>query len=742
MEVPRPKRGSGDKAHPYSFLAARERLTLQFNNTVTHLQQLPGTACPDGDAVINMTLHPSYLAKSYYPSGLIQELGLRSVGSRAVHLVPEKITGAQAKPGRDIRPFPALQLFLAGSRDRINAWTDGLPNWSPQEKALQDEFRRIESVEPPQEDRLKPIPDERRQAEVPLEVVLHASASQEDAYVRHGFQEYVQSFGLKLDLGRARFAGGLCFLPLRSSIELLPKIAEFSFLRVLRHMPRVVPLDPLIRGAVPGFRVTLPDQDAAAPDLRVAILDGGLPDDHPLDRWVTSNAAPGVGAPIPNFQRHGLAVTSAFLFGPLQQGMDLDQPYANVDHWQVLGADTAHDDFELYSVLSRIEDILQSKDYDFVNISLGPDMAIEDDEVNSWTSTLDLLLAEGETVATVACGNNGERDAQLLLNRIQPPSDGVNMVAVGAADRPDGLWRKAPYSAVGPGRSPGYVKPDLLAFGGTYSTPFLVLEPGVSPSGNGDMGTSFAAPLAMRSGAAIRAQFSEKLWAPTIKALMVHQADNPEKHPRSEVGWGLLSHHLGDLVLCQDGEAHVIYQRKMPLTGAVRMYLPVPSGLIGNVDIKATFCFYSDIDPEDAFSYTRGGLEIQFRPDSLKAGKPYEKDGRLIEPETPPSETFFGAGDFYSTEVERRQDAQKWETTLKASKTKRASSLREPAFDVSFIAREHGHGGGRAPQVKIALVLTITSAKTRDLYDRVLTSYRERLKPLRPRIQLPLRVTR
>ena len=256
------------------------------------------------------------------------------------------------------------------------------------------------------------------------------------------------------------------------------------------------------------------------------------------------------------------------------------------------------------------------------------------------------------------------------------------------------------------------------------------------------MGTSFAAPLAMRSGAAIRAQFSEPLWAPTVKALMVHQAGNPEGHPRPEVGWGLLSHHLGDLVLSQDGEAHVIYQRQMPLTGAVRMYLPVPSGLTGNVDIQATFCFYSDIDPEDAFSYTRCGLEIQFRPDTLKAGRPYEKDGRLIVPTTPPTDTFFGAGDFYSTEVERRQDAQKWETVLKASKTKRASTLREPAFDVSFIAREHGHMGGRAPQVKIALVLTIKNAKTKDLYDRVLTSYRERLKPLRPRVQLPLRITR
>lgn len=692
--------------------------------------------------MFSVTLHPSYLAKSYYPSLFIDALGLRHVGSRAVHLVPEKITGAQGKPGADLRPFPAPQLFLAGSRDLLDDFASSADGWAPSDSAVQDQFRQIERIDPLGADRLKPIPDGEQRHEVPLEIVLHASAGNHDEYVRQGFSDYVRSLGLDLDLARARHTGGLCFLPLRAPLDLLPQITEFTFLRAVRRMPRVVPLDPFLRGVVPGFRVDLPTEEPVAPELRVAVMDGGLPADHPLGQWVTELEAPGVGAPIAAYQRHGLAVTSAFLFGPLQPGTQPDRPYTNVDHWRVLGVDTAHDDFELYSVLSRIEDILQSRRYDFVNISLGPDLAMEDDDVNSWTSTLDLLLAEGETVATVACGNNGERDTALGLNRVQPPSDGVNMIAVGAADRPDTSWERAPYSAVGPGRSPGYVKPDVVAFGGSPAAPFLVLIPGASPTGNGDMGTSFASPLAMRSGVAVRAQFKEELWAPTIKALLVHHASNPSNHSRNEIGWGMLSHHLGDLVLCQDGEAHIIYQRQMPLTGAVRMYLPVPEGLPGNVDIDATFCFYSDIDPEDSLNYTRGGLEIQFRPDTLKTGKPYEKDGRLIVPTTPPSDTFFGSADYYSTEVERRQDAQKWETVLRASKTKRASSLRFPAFDVSYIGREHGHLGGRASHVKFALVLTIRNRNTRDLYDRILTTYRTRLTPLQPRTRLPLRIMR
>jgi len=166
------------------------------------------------------------------------------------------------------------------------------------------------------------------------------------------------------------------------------------------------------------------------------------------------------------------------------QGQPLATPYTNVDHWRVLGADTANDDFELLSILNRMEDILTTRPYDFVNISLGPDSKMEDDDVNVWTSTLDALLANGETVATVACGNNGEMDSDLGLDRVQPPSDGVNVIAVGACDRVGVKWKRAPYSAVGPGRSPGYVKPDILAFGGSHASPFLILS-NVAPFSGG-----------------------------------------------------------------------------------------------------------------------------------------------------------------------------------------------------------------------------------------------------------------
>lgn len=729
IEVSRPSRGFGEKAHPYTFSEAVERLVPQLESVRDELKDLPILACPSGEAVVGMTLHPTYLAKSYYPAHLIAELKLRHLGSRAVHIKPDRTTSERTAD--DHRSQPAPLLYLAGRRERLLKFADVLPDWRPVEQVVRSEFREIERISLPDASRVKHLPDVAENQEIPLEVVLHVDSDGAE-YILEGFERFVNSIGLDVDLSRGRQNGGLCFLPMYATKASVPSLLQFSFLRALRSMPRIVPLDPIVRSLGPSFRVDLPTGPAAAPELKVAIFDGGLPSDHGLDLWVNRMTASGVGNPIPSAQAHGLAVTSAFLFGSLEPGRVQATPPANVDNWRIVGDDTAHDDFEMYSILDRIEAVLDSRPYDFVNISLGPDCSVEDDDVNAWTSTLDTLLADGETVATVACGNNGQGDRALGLHRIQPPSDGVNMIAVGAANNPSPNWQRAPYSACGPGRSPGYVKPDIVSFGGTPATPFLVMS--AKNQGTSKQGTSFAAPLAMRSGVSIRAQFSDAMWAPTIKGLLIHQAD-AGGNDRTEVGWGRVSHEISDLVTCGDGEAHIVYQRQMPTTGAVRLYLPVPPGLSGNVDIKATFCFFCEVDPEDSINYTRGGLEIQFRPDTHKVGKPYFKDGKLITPKLPPSDGFFQADDFYAPEFMRRDDAQKWETTITRSKRKRASSLYDPAFDVSHITRLHGHNGGHRPLIKFALILTLKN-KAIDLYDQVVTASRNRLQPMVPRTDI------
>jgi hypothetical protein len=55
----------------------------------------------------------------------------------------------------------------------------------------------------------------------------------------------------------------------------------------------------------------------------------------------------------------------------------------------VLDSDTDNDpQHELYPVLRRIIAALERESYDFVNLSIGPDIPLDDDDVHPWTAKL------------------------------------------------------------------------------------------------------------------------------------------------------------------------------------------------------------------------------------------------------------------------------------------------------------------------------------------------------------------
>src|SRR3546814_16942721 len=82
--------------------------------------------------------------------------------------------------------------------------------------------------------------------------------------------------------------------------------------------------------------------------------------------------------------------------------------------------------------------------------------------------------------------------------------------------------------------------------------------------------------------------------------------------------------------------------------------------------------------------------------------------------------------------------AQKWETTLKATKIKRSSSLNDPAFDVTYFSRNHGHNASRRGNIRFALIITLRNRKMANLHDRFLQRYRNRLVKFRPRGRNPI----
>lgn len=715
-----------EKHPPYTFEEARSRLVPMLDSAASSLDELPATACPGDQAVASITLHPEYYAKSYFPGGLLREAGLRSVGSRARYVLPEKRS-------RDREPKQAVttELFVAGHRASFHQLAQGVPRWtesSPGARHL-SAIERVSAFEA--KDRIRPL--KQGTDKLPLEVVLHASELKHDRFILAGFKAYLESLGLTPDLERIFFAGRLCFLRLRATERQAHEVARFSFLRVLREMPKLRTTQPILRGKTPRPRACkLPDEDPIDPQLRVAIFDGGLPDTSPLTAWVHPIEGPDVGDAQPDLLWHGETVTSAMLFGSVTE-QQAKRPVCRVDHHRVLDKDSESDPFELYEVLERVKSILEQRNYEFVNLSMGPTLPVDDDEVHAWTAVLDEHLSNGRSLASIAAGNTGEEPEDPILQRwrVQVPSDCVNGLTVGACDRRTGTWARSTYSSKGPGRSPGIVKPDFLAFGGSQGEPFWVTDPDTPGRAVATAGTSYAAPCAMRSGLALRAHFGPVLSPLAIKALLIHSTD-PATHPQTEVGWGRLPDDIDDLVICPDGSVRVVYQDEISPAKYRRIHVPLPQGgLQGKVHITATFCYATAVDPEHPGNYTKSGLSVFFRPHKGKFKKADD-----VHATTAP---FFQPGHLYPTEQELRADAHKWETCLHRRIGKLAKSLDGPVFDVHFNARSEGRDDASADKIRYALVLTVEAPRVKDLYDRVVRAYRAKLQPLTPIIEVPIR---
>ncbi|MFC7502571.1 S8 family peptidase [Nocardioides sp. CPCC 206347] len=715
-----------------------ERLAGKAASAADAMSDLPSAACPGGEAVGVLTMHPQAIAKSYFPQQLLAQFNLRHVGSRPVEVQPDQWTRQD-----ELRPVPSTELFIAGHREAFRRLADDIGDLAnaaangadvesrlrERARTLPDELTRLENirVQSPSE-RLRMGSEYEGQPIEALEVVLHAADSRQDAFIVEGFADYAADLGVDARLGKRLYAGGLCFVPVLSPIDRIEELAAFGFLRVARPVGRMRSIGQVERSRpAPDLEPSpLPTAGPQLPDFRVAVFDGGLPDSHVLGRWATAHEPDEIGTPGAGQADHGHDVTSALLFGNLTPGQAAPQPYCHVDHFRVIDADAAADPFELYDVLSRIQDVLTDRQYEFLNLSIGPYMPVEDDEVHAWTAVLDEYLSDGRSLATIAVGNTGDD----VEPRIQVPADCVNGVSIGAADTSRDGWKRASYSSVGPGRSPGVVKPDLLAFGGTQTEPFLVYEPDGVPGIARTMGTSFASPLALRSAVGLRAHFGSRLSPLAIKALLVHSSDDSSQ-PRVDVGWGRLPAAIDEMALCGDGMVRVVYQGELSPSKYLRAEVPLPQGeLKGFVTIRATFCYATHVDPEDPGNYTRAGLEVTFRPHHQKFN-----DGAV----DPKSQSFFKTGAFDPEHV-LRGDAQKWETVLHREQRFRGSSLKRPVFDVHYNARDGGGPSRTSEPMRYALVLDVLSPRTPDLYDQVSSAYAGQLEALLPQLELPIQV--
>ncbi|MBY6108281.1 S8 family peptidase [Ferrimonas balearica] len=698
------KSGGGGKKHPYSTQEGVKRFSAGLMKALNVVNKKPADECANGEVVIKMTQHPTYLAKSYYPKTFFKRYGLKDVGSKSVVVKPDR-WATKKHPEQ----ATAACIYVSASKDCFFQLLNTIES-GELDKATLESLRTFETVSTfDAGEKIKSIRQD--QDDLYLEVVIHAS--DKDHYVIEAFEAYSKKLGGLVVSEKSKVVGGLTFLPLRIKKGAETELAKFSHLRALRSVPALRLNKPNALRQVVAQSVQLPKVAAVDDTIKVCIFDGGLGDHHMLDMWATEVIPEDVQSTSPDYLSHGGEVCSAYLFGSFDKDTGtLSTPYTKVDLVRVVSPDDA--DPDLFDVLTRIDNTLLAHNYKFVNLSLGPQMPIEDDDVHVWTSVLEKHFEDGQCLATVAIGNDGELAGE--DSRIQPPSDMVNCLSVGASNTLAEDWQRASYSCLGPGRSPGTVKPDGVAFGGSEGNLLPIYSP---RSGQviGTLGTSFSAPLALRVAAGIDAISEYDLSPSTIRALMIHKAERGDRCQR-EVGWGRFPSSPEEVVTCLDDEAIIVFQGELAPSEHVRIPIPVPKGVRCKwVHLKATFCINASTDPEHPLNYTQSGLVVSFRPNDSKFSR--SPDGKLSQ--HPATGQFFTDSDLYPSEQDLRDEAHKWETCISRKRRFKLDTLSNPKFDVKYHAREQGAPAeGDLKPIKYSLVVSIRTQGDTTLYNSIL----------------------
>ncbi|WP_434120035.1 hypothetical protein [Pseudomonas fortuita] len=160
--------------------------------------------------MFELTLHPAFLGRSYFPKSILKKAGLRDVGSKETSIIPRQVT--------DIRDAGKIQatatLFIAGTESAV-ANLRTLLEASSIPSSLEKELKEIESIRwINNESKIRgQLPQDGEQHA--FEVALHAGPDEEDIVA--SFAEFVRAHSGKADLKRRIKVGGLTFIPVYAS---------------------------------------------------------------------------------------------------------------------------------------------------------------------------------------------------------------------------------------------------------------------------------------------------------------------------------------------------------------------------------------------------------------------------------------------------------------------------------------------------------------------------------------------
>lgn len=716
----------GKVPEPYPKDISSKRVSKKIFNTLAMAKDLPSEAKPNDMLVTALTLHPSFLAKSYYPTALINDYHFTSIGSKEVFVKPESAFNPEQAKG----PVSSSLYFLSGKKESFEKLLADIVNEHVSDSVSIDLGKIEEICLYPTDEKIKSKENDSDS----YEVVLHAYESETDKV--EDFIKYVEMLGGRLDKSKIRFVGGLAFCFVKIEPLKIIELAKFVFVRVVRPAPKINLFNSLLDSTkveASGESIPLTKANSLGNGISssaVAVFDGGLISSH-LSEHIRYFDLTGCHDDAADIFSHGELVTSAVMYGTVEELSDEGHEIIPLDHYKVY-CEQDSEDIGLVNVLDRICSVLSTKQYKIANISLGPSVPCPDDEPNLWTSTLDKIAADGSVLLIVAAGNTGRMlelcPEEESFARIQPPADILNGMSVGAANSQSELWARANYSSIGPGRRPGYVKPDVVFFGGSEEEhgEKIRLVGLYDFEEKRKFGTSFSAPLVTRLAARLDRVTFGRLPPATLRALLIHSAE--QNDDKKGCGWGRLCNRLENLVYCSEDSVTVIYQGALINSGGVRAAIPCPNILQKiktKVFMNATLCFYTDVDHQHPVSYSRAGIEVTFRPNSNNFS--FNKKTMKYSSEAS-TRTLFSKNKIFGNEQGLRRDSHKWETCYKVNDSFYSTSIFEPSLDIRYLTRDEGHPltskeMRELPTLNYSLVVTLSTEKQAKLYDNVVIEY-------------------
>lgn len=403
--------GGGCNNSVRTFEEAQQRLLPKLSHVIEQYDKKPRHMKLQNSVFFSINIDSNFLAKSYFPAGILINRNLGIAGSRYWHQFSrDEKKFNEPKKGRSVFVKANISNVIEFSQDLELAKFN---------KTERQQITRIDSIflEPENKLNLPALFEEGA-----VELVFHPMTEFEWQECRKKIIEigFRKQFGLFSELALQFYDDDIRFVPVTASRKLLERLNMFNPLRFARALSRIkVPEFTMFNKKEIVGKLGKARAKNDSLNFEIGVFDGGVDSRAGLSRWVVAEDLTSV-SPDPEWIEHGTAVCSAAIFGPINpHNIQNTTPKARVHSFRIYPEEPAHgvNDFDLYQIIPKITSAIEDPKNQHIKVfvlSSGPAFPIDDDEINPLTAMIDKLCYEQDILFIVAAGNDGD---------LEPPYD-------------------------------------------------------------------------------------------------------------------------------------------------------------------------------------------------------------------------------------------------------------------------------------------------------------------------------